>query len=115
MKSGFSTSIDFDKLIRDMIGVAEGALTSFWKQAEPIVKKESKRLMGEIQRIVEYKSRGILDEDKARLHFQIQVNTSKLVILTVQGLALIQAENAINAMLDIIRKLINTAIGWELI
>ncbi len=56
---------------------------------------------------------GQITEEQARLHLDIQKNASRTVLLTVEGLGLLAAEQAINAR--VVRDSVNTALDFVLI
>ena len=56
-----------------------------------------------------------ITEEQARIHFHIQHNATRMVLLTVEGLGIIAVEQAINAALDVLKDTINTALNFTLI
>jgi hypothetical protein len=49
------------------------------------------------------------------LHIEIQKSTFRTVLLSIKGLGLIAVEDTINAALGAIAKVVNKAIGWEVL
>jgi hypothetical protein len=58
---------------------------------------------------------GQINEQQARLLLAMQTSASRNVFLTLQGLALLAVEEAINAALNVVRSAVNTAFGFALI
>ena len=76
---------------------------------------EFKHLAETLALIVSLKAEGKITEDQAMLHLEIQKNTTRMVLLTAEGLSLLAVEAAINAALTVVRDTINSAIGFALI
>ncbi len=45
----------------------------------------------------------------------MQLNASKAVLLTIEGIGLLAAEAAVNAVLDVIKDSVNTALGFAIL
>jgi hypothetical protein len=56
-----------------------------------------------------------INEEQAKLHFQIQRNATRMVLLTIEGLGIIAVEQAINAALDVLKNTVNTALDFTLL
>lgn len=112
---GMTNKIDFPDLIRRMINAAEKQLGAAWIDAKPYAEQEFKKLTFNIQFLAERKARGELTVEQARLYFEIYLSATRIVLLTIEGLALLAVENAINAALEIARQVVNTALGWRLL
>ena len=54
---------------------------------------------------------GEISDEEARLHMQIQKSASRAVLMAIEGVSIIAAEQAINAALQIVGKAIKTATG----
>ena len=52
---------------------------------------------------------------QAELHLQIQKNAMRSVLLTVEGLGLLAAEQAINQALALVKDQVNAAVGFALL
>jgi hypothetical protein len=58
---------------------------------------------------------GTISQDEAKLHLQLQAAASRTVLMTVEGLGLLEAESAINAALDAVRTTVNAALPFKLL
>ena len=58
---------------------------------------------------------GTISAEEARLHLQMQAAASRTVLMTMEGLGLLEAEAAINAGLDAIRTTVNAALPFNLL
>ena len=79
------------------------AEAEFRKLGETIIAIETAKLRGEIK------------EDEAKLLFHMQREAMRAVLLTVEGVGIILAEQAINEALAVVKDSINAAIGWRLV
>ena len=103
------------ELVRSMVAAARGQLDERWPELREYAEAEAKKLAQTLLMIEKLKLRGKINKRQAELLLDIQRNTSRSVILTIEGLGLLAAEAAINAALDSITDTVNGAIGWRLL
>lgn len=108
-------ALDTSSLVSDMLIAAKPSLAAFWKEARPYAEKESKGFAENLAMIASLKLAGKITEQEALLHVQIQKNAYKTVLMAIEGLGIIAAENAINAAVGAIRNVVNTTIGWNIL
>jgi hypothetical protein len=108
-------SLDISELGENVLGAASSSLGTSWEQARRIAEpqlRELARIAGDLgQRVVS----GALTEAEAKALFSIHVNTTKTVLLAVEGLGILAVEAAINAVLDVLKATANTALGFDLV
>jgi hypothetical protein len=109
------SDIDIPTLIKDMADAAKKVLKSNWKELKPFAEQQLKNLAENIKLIAALKAKGKIDEEKAKLHLAIQKESARTVFLTIEGIGILTAENAINAALKVIQTTVNKSIGWALI
>ena len=76
---------------------------------------EAKKLAESLVMIEKLVLTGKINEEQAKLHFQIQRNATRMVLLTIEGLGIIAVEQAINAALDVLKDTVNTALDFTLL
>jgi hypothetical protein len=108
-------TIDYSKLIQDMIAAAKEKLNNQWNNVKPYAEKEFKSYADNVKMIVQMKLDGTINEEQARLQMTIQKNSITIVLLTIEGLGIIAVEQAINAAISVVKDTINTAIGWTIL
>ena len=108
-------SLNAGQLAGDMIGAMQGVLTKKWPEIKEYAETEAKKLAESFVMIEKLKLEGKLDEEEARLHFQMQKNAGRTVLLTIEGLGVLAVEEALNAAFDIVRDAVNTALGFTLV
>jgi len=108
-------NIDFDALISGMIKAVQGKLTKHWKESKPYAEKEIRSFAENIRLIEHLKNTGKINETQAKLYVDIQKNSMRIVLLTIEGLGILAVEAAINAAIDVVRSSVNTALGWAIL
>jgi hypothetical protein len=108
-------ALNTSQLFKDMLGAAQPILIKFWKEAKPYAETEFKSLAQNLVMIEKLKLQGVINKEKALIHIDIQKNSFRTVLLTIEGLGALAVENALNAALGVVKKTVNTAIGWNLL
>jgi hypothetical protein len=109
-------NIDTSKLLTEMLGAAKGVLKKKWPSAKSYAENEFRKLLEEAVHIGELKAQGKITEDEAFYLMNLQRNSARMVMLTLEGLGIIAVEEAINAALAVVRDTINSALGgWKLL
>ncbi len=102
-------------LIKKMLTAAMSILEDDWALAEIYVNTEFIKIIESIKLIKKLYTSGRITKEQAKLHFQIQQNATRMVLLTIEGLSIITVETIINASLDAIQDEVDNALGWNLI
>jgi len=108
-------SLDTSTLVKDMLSAAKDNLGKFWKQAKPFAENEAISMANKLLMIEKLKLTGKISKAEALLHIEIQKSAFRTVLLSIEGLGLIAVENTINAALGAIAKVVNKAIGWQVL
>ena len=108
-------SLDTSQLAKDMMNAIQGVLSEKWPKIKDYGEAESKKLADAIAKVEKLKLQHKIDDEEARLQFNIQKNASRTVLLTIEGLGEIAAEEAINAAMNVVKDTVNTALGFTLI
>jgi len=108
-------AIDLGKLLPNMLNAAKGVLQKRWPEAKDYAESEFKKMGESLLFIEKQRAAGQMTEEQARLHMDIQKNTSRTVLLTLEGLGILAVEEAINAALAVIRDAVNSALGFALL
>ena len=109
------TDMDVSELVSDMLIAARDVLGRRWPEAKGYAETAFVQIAEAILYIETQRALGKMSQEKARLHLDIQKNTSKTVMLTLEGLELVAVEAAINAALKVIKDTINKTLGFLLI
>lgn len=108
-------SLNVSELAARMLGAAQEALSAKWPEINDYAEGETQKLAQSLATIEKLHLSGQITDEQARLHLDIQKNTSRTVLLTVEGLSLLAAEQAVNAALRVVRDTVNKALGFVLI
>ena len=108
-------SLDTSALVKDMLSAAKDNLGKFWKQAKPFAENETLNMANKLLLIEKLKLEGKITKEEALLHIEIQKSAFRTVLLSIKGLGLIAVEGTINAALGAIAKVVNKAIGWQML
>ena len=90
-------------------------LTDAGKDVAGYAAAEGKKLATSAAEIAKLRAEGQIDDEEARLHFDIQLHASRAVLMAISGVSIIAAEQAINAAGQIILGAIRRATGLSLI
>ena len=108
-------AIDVQTLAQQMFQAAVPILQQGAQDAESFAKTEFTKIAQTIASVGEQVAAGQINQDQAKLLLNMQTSASRNVLLTLQGLALLMVESAINAALGVVKGTVNTALGFALI
>ncbi len=108
-------ALDVGTLATQMLGAALPILKKDTQDAESFAKTEFTKIAQTIVSIGEQVATGQINQQQAGLLLEMQTSASRSVLLTLQGLALLAVEEAINAALAVVKTAVNTALGFALI
>lgn len=108
-------SLSAPQLGKDILGAFKGVFTEKWPDIKEYGEAEAKKLAQALVMIEALKVSGKINKDQARLHLEIQKNSARTVLLTLEGLGIVAVEAALNAALDVVKQAVNTAVGFALI
>ncbi len=109
--SGFNIG----NLVQDMINAAAGVCGQKWPLIREYAETEYKKYCETIQNIKRMHDEGMIDEEESRLLLDIQKSAMRSVLLCVEGMGILMVEQAINAAINSIKSVVNTAIGFVLL
>ncbi|MDP4220085.1 MAG: hypothetical protein Q8916_06770 [Bacteroidota bacterium] len=107
--------IDVGKIAGQMLAAALPILSSGGANVKDYAETEFKKIAQQIAFIGEQYVAGKLTEAGAKALLEMQVNSGKILLLTIEGLGLLVVEQAINAALSVVKTAVNTALGFALI
>lgn len=107
--------INLSELLTNMLNAAKGSLEDKWPEAKGYAESEFKKIGESILFIQKEAAAGRMSQEKAKLHMDIQKNSTKMVLLTLDGLGILAVEAAINAALAVIKDTVNPALRFALL
>ena len=102
-------------LAGSMFAAARGTLAKDWPRVRDFAEPELSRLAQSLVDIGQLLVEGKISELEARSLFEIHKNTTRTVLLTIEGLGLLAVENAVNAALGAVRDVVNGALSFALL
>lgn len=108
-------AVDVAELAKLMLGAARGKLKKHWPVIREYAEAEARKTAETIAMIEKLRLASQISPAEARLLLEMQRNSAKAVLLTVEGLGLLAAEAAINAAIGAVRSTVNKAVGFALI
>ncbi len=106
--------IDFKQLIEECIEVTKGHLGKSWKAFKPYAEHELKKFAESAEFLAKLRAKGKITDDELQERLEFQKQAFKSVLLTIEGIGLITAQNVTNAILDIVGKAVKAALGTVL-
>jgi hypothetical protein len=108
-------SLDVGALATQMLGAALPILKKDAQDAQSFAEVEFNKIAQTIVSIQAMLAAGQINQQQAALLLDMQKSASRSVLLTLQGLALLAAEAAINAALNVVKGVVNAAVKFPLI
>lgn len=108
---GISTS----QLGKSILVAFKGVLSEKWPDIKEYGEAESSKLARTLVMIEALTASGKINSEQAKLHMDIQKNSTRIVLLTLEGLGILAVEAALNAALDAVKEAVNAAVGFALI
>ena len=108
-------SISVGNIIGPMLEAMETTFDNQWPKIQGFAESETKKLAETLAQISRLFVEGRISQVEAGVLLEIQKNTARTVMLTVEGMGLILVEAAINSALDAVSSVINTALGFSFI
>jgi hypothetical protein len=108
-------ALDVEGLATQMLGAALPILKKNAQNARSFARVEFAKIAQTIVSIADQLATGEINQQQAVLLLSMQTSASRNVLLTLQGLALLAVEEAINAALGVVKTVVNTAVGFSLI
>lgn len=108
-------ALSASQLSKDMLASFSVELKSKWPDIKDYAKTEAKKLAETLVMIEKLHVTEKITDEQAQLHIDIQRNSTRIVLLALEGLGLLAVEAAINAALDVVKTTVNTSVGFALI
>lgn len=109
------SDIDIENTAMQMLEAAKGVFDDKWPDVKNFAESETKKFVSNMADIQLWKAAGEISEAEAISLSKLHQRSMKMVFTALEGIGLAMVEKAINAALDVVRAIINTAIGWEVV
>jgi hypothetical protein len=108
-------ALDAGLLAASMLTAAKGPLEADWKTAQPYAQTQFTNIARQIVDIEAQLAAGTINQTQASLLLDMQKNASRAALLTVEGIGLLAAQDALNAALGAIGTAVNGALKFPLL
>jgi len=109
--------VDFSQVAKDALAAAKLAANDegVWKSLKDVLKNVTNSLKADVEVIAKRKISGEFNENDAGVFLEDQKMLARMRIRSVSIIGLQLAENILNAIADVFKKAINTALGWTVL
>jgi len=108
-------ALDVGALAGTIFNAVRPVLADEWNDVENYAKTEATKLAATLAQIEELSLAGKISQDEAAALLDMQKHATQAVLLTIEGIGLITAQQAINAAVGSIRGVVNKALGFALL
>jgi len=105
-------TISASDLVGPILAAFKGSFQERWPQIKDYAEGEGKKLAHSLEQIIQLRTTGQISDDECGILLEMQRNTTRAVLLALEGMALLLVEQAINAALGAVRDAVNGAIGF---
>jgi hypothetical protein len=106
---------NLESLAAGMLTAAKGPLEADWKTVQPYAETQFKKIAQQIVDIEARLAAGTIDQAQASLLLDMQKNASRAALLTVEGIGLLAAQDAINSALGAVSTAVNGVLKFPLL
>jgi hypothetical protein len=107
-------SIDLKQILKESFSVSKGILKDSWNKLEPYAEHEFRQFAENAEFLATLKLMGEIGEEELKARMEIQRLSLKNVLLTLEGIGLVTAQNVVNAVFAIVQKAIEGALNIAL-
>ncbi|MEP7262996.1 MAG: hypothetical protein ABI772_00785 [Bacteroidota bacterium] len=108
------TEINTNQIVNDSIIVVKTILGSRWESFKPFAEHELRQFSENAEFLAKLKLAGEINDDEFKARLDIQRMAFKTVMLGIEGIGIVTAQEAINKVIDIVAKAVKTAINISL-
>lgn len=102
--------LNIEELIGQMLDIAKGEFGDAYDEAKDFAEAEFKKLLENTEFLAKKVAQGDMTPDRAKRHLRMSKNAAEAVLLTVEGIGLDAAEDAINGALNAVKQAVNAAL-----
>ena len=107
--------LNVSSLLKSMLAAAKPHLSNAWNDVRAYARIEFKRTAETLALIGRLYATGKISKERAAAYVRMQRGSVRNVLMTIEGIGLLAAEQAINAALDAVKAPVNAAVGFSLL
>jgi hypothetical protein len=108
-------ALNVESLATSMLTAAKGPLEADWKTVQPYAQTQFTNIAQQIVDIEAQLAAGTINQAQASLLLDMQKNASRAALLTVEGIGILAAQDAINAAVGAVATAVNGALKFPLL
>lgn len=108
-------SIDTNEVIEKMLAAAESIFKGKWPEIQEYAESEAKIFAERLVTIEKLRANEVISEKRAKSHIEFQKEAWETTLVSVLGINQLMVEEALNAALDAVKDIVNTAVGLRLL
>lgn len=108
-------SINVPQLVTVMSTAAEQVFGEQWPEVKGCAEPELAKIGDLLAMICAQRALGQIRMEKARMHLEMQKNTARCALFTIEGLSVLTVEAALNSALDAVKDTVNEAVSFGLV
>lgn len=108
-------ALNAQDLVGPMLNAIKPVLQKYWGDVRDYAETETDKMAATLANIARLKAAGAINEHQAQALLEMQRQAMQAVLLAVEGIGLIAAQNAINAALGAVKDVVNGSIGFALL
>lgn len=108
-------ALDAKDLLGPILSAIKPVLNKYWGDVKDYAQAEAEKMAKTLATITELRIANKIDDQQAQALLDMQKHSMQAVLLAVEGIGLIAAQNAINAALAAVKDVVNKAIGFALL
>ena len=108
-------ALNVTELAENMLTAAKDVLEEKWEEASTFAEIEFNSLAEGLKAIEEKLLIGAITTQQAEILFKMKKNAAQSVLLTIEGIGIIAAEQAINEALNVVKDTVNGVLNFPLI
>lgn len=108
-------SLDASDVSRKMLDAAKKVVGNKWPTTKKYIESEARMFAERFASIAQLRADGVISEERAKSHVEFQKTSWETVLLAVEGLNQLMVEQALNAALKAVQKIVNRAVGFALL
>jgi len=108
-------ALDLTALGDAIFNAVKPVLADEWNDVQSYAKTEATKLAATLAQIEQLSASGQISQEEAAALFDMQKHATRAVLLTIEGIGVITAQQAINAAIGAVRGVVNKALGFALL
>ncbi|WP_423147613.1 hypothetical protein [Rubrolithibacter danxiaensis] len=103
-------TLNFEKIIQESSAISKEIVGKAWKNLKPYAEHEFCQFAENIEFLTQLKIKNQISDEEFKARIEIQRLSLKNVLLAIEGIGLITAQEVVNAVIGIVSKFVEEAL-----